>query len=47
MQHIVDMGDDDPAGSHLSADELLCTILRELGYGDAVDLYDRIGKWYA
>ncbi len=33
--------------SHAEADELLCKALREAGYGDGVDIYEKLGKWYA
>ena len=33
--------------AHIRADEVLCTLLRNMGYNDIVDAYDNIGKWYA
>ncbi len=33
--------------SHAHADVLLCKALREAGYGDGVDIYEKLGKWYA
>ena len=32
---------------HIEADELMTTILRELGYGEMVDLYEAEDWWYA
>lgn len=32
--------------SHIQADNILCYILRELGYDDVVDAYHSIDKWY-
>lgn len=32
---------------HGEADDILCDVLRQLGYGDLVDAYDKVGKWYA
>jgi hypothetical protein len=38
----------DAEANHLSADGVLCELLRSLGYGDVVDEYDKIEpKWYA
>lgn len=33
--------------AHLSADQILCNILEELGYSDVVKEYNKIEKWYA
>lgn len=32
---------------HSDGDLVLCKLLRALGYGDVVDEWDKIGKWYA
>lgn len=32
---------------HETADEVLCELLRSLGYGDVVEIYDSFDKWYA
>lgn len=32
---------------HAAADEVLCTLLRALGYGRVVDAWDKVPKWYA
>jgi len=37
----------DQEGAHYDADGLLCLIAREAGFGDAVDAYMEIDKWYA
>lgn len=39
--------DGDTESAHVDADALLCNILRGLGYGDAVDIFESIDKWYA
>ena len=39
--------DDDTEMAHVVADTILCSILTELGYGEIVEEYDKIGKWYA
>ncbi len=32
---------------HEEADEQLCNLLRSLGYGKGVDLFEQHNKWYA
>ncbi len=32
---------------HKAADGLLCQALRELGYGEGVDLFEASTRWYA
>ena len=38
------MGTDD---GHIQADEILCALLRSLGYHKVVKTYDDVAKWYA
>lgn len=33
--------------AHCSADDVLCDLLKSLGYQDVVDEYDKVKKWYA
>ena len=33
--------------SHGMADDLLCEILKELGYGEGVKIFEDADKWYA
>lgn len=33
--------------AHAKADDVLCELLRSLGYGDVVDEFEEVGKWYA
>lgn len=33
--------------NHVRADDVLCDLLRSLGYGDVVDAWEDISKWYA
>lgn len=40
-------GKSDTESNHSTADEALCTLLRGLGYGDVVDEWERVEKWYA
>lgn len=37
----------DPEANHAEADDLLCDLLKELGYVDIVEAYEKIEKWYA
>lgn len=37
----------DAENQHHSADWVLCELLRTLGYGDVVEAWDKIPKWYA
>lgn len=32
--------------SHREGDKLLCEVLRSLGYGQGVDLFEAMEKWY-
>lgn len=36
-----------PEMAHILADELMCKLLRELGYGEGVDIFEKMDKWYA
>lgn len=33
--------------AHIHADNVLCALLRNLGYNDIVNAYERINKWYS
>ena len=33
--------------AHRDADDIICELLKELGFGDVVEVYDKIPKWYA
>ena len=32
---------------HFEADNILCELLKELGYSDLVEEFEKIDKWYA
>lgn len=32
--------------AHVQADELMCQILTDLGYGDGIDLFKKMNKYY-
>lgn len=40
-------GHGDPESAHVNADKVLCDLLRALGYGDVVDEWEKVEKWYA
>lgn len=33
--------------AHVEADAILCLLLKELGYGDVVQAFRALDKWYA
>jgi hypothetical protein len=37
----------DIEAAHGDADDTLCKFLRHLGYGDIVDAWEEVPKWYA
>lgn len=37
----------DYESAHGDADEVLCELLKALGYEDVVAEWDKVGKWYA
>ena len=37
----------DPDADHGNADDLLCEVLRSLGYGEGVEIFINMPKWYA
>ena len=41
------VGSGDVEIAHGEADGVLCDLLRALGYGDVVDAWDDVEKWYA
>lgn len=45
MNRLANSGDTEMA--HSEADEALCVLLRELGYGAVVEVYESVEKWYA
>lgn len=32
---------------HRAADDLMCALLGHLGYGEGVEVFDKMEKWYA
>lgn len=37
----------DTEEGHIEADHILCVLLRKLGYGEVVDAWNKVPKWYA
>lgn len=37
----------DTESAHAEADEILCSVLRELGQKKLIDAYEKVPKWYA
>ena len=32
---------------HIYGDKLMCELLRSLGYGDGVEIFEKMPKWYS
>ena len=47
MRKIATYNEGDPEGSHLSADELMCKVLTELGYGEGIEIFNSMCLRYA
>lgn len=45
MKEIIETTDTE--GGHIAADDLMLKILREMGYGDMCDLFEKEEWWYA
>ena len=45
MRECAENGDIEAA--HSDADEILCEVLKDLGYEDLITLYHDVRKWYA
>ncbi len=37
----------DTERGHVEADNILCELLKELGYSDVVEEFEKIDKWYS
>lgn len=47
MENIFYSSGKDVEGCHGAMDDLMCEVLRSLGYGDGVDVFEAAEKWYA
>lgn len=45
MKHIADMRFIDD--SHYAGDELMCNLLRSMGYQEGVEIFENMDRWYA
>ena len=46
MKALIRLSEEDPEDAHLKADELLCDLLKENGYGYLIALYSKVKKHY-
>jgi hypothetical protein len=46
MQDAFSISNGDMETQHRFADDLLCDVLKDLGYGDGIEVYESIDKWY-
>lgn len=37
----------DAENQHIDADDLMCNVLRSLGYGKGIDIFCSMTRWYA
>jgi len=37
----------DTEEAHVFADDLMCELLKSLGYGAGIEIFEKAGKWYA
>lgn len=44
MRNAIEEGTED---GHMIMDDLMCELLRELGYGEGIDIFENTHKWYA
>lgn len=48
MKDAIEVGrDGDQEMAHVQADDILCALLKSLGYGDVLEQYYKVSKWYA
>ena len=47
MREVLERYGDDEEIVHHIGDGLMCDLLRELGYGKGVDIFEDMPKWYA
>ena len=36
-----------PEYFHINADDLMCDLLRRLGYGEGIDFFEKQERWYS
>ena len=46
-RHIVEEYNFDKEQLHICMDDLMCNLLRELGYSEGIAIFENTPKWYA
>lgn len=41
------INNEDTEYAHIIADDILCDLLKDLGYTELIAVYEKINKWYA
>jgi hypothetical protein len=47
MYEIRDAEHNDVETKHIDADEIMCEVLIELGYGEGITIFQKMKKWYS
>jgi hypothetical protein len=47
MKEFAASSEHDAEAGHVCADELMCRVLRELGYSSGVEIFENMFRWYA
>jgi hypothetical protein len=47
ISEAMERGRNDPESRHCYADDLMCELLKELGYEEGVKVFEEMDKWYA
>lgn len=47
MRKLADNNDDDIEARHVEMDDLMCEILKEMGFNELVEIFNETEKWYA
>ena len=47
MQKIADIEPLGDVHAHITADNLMCQLLRTLGYSEGVEIFENMEKWYS
>lgn len=47
LSDALELGKGDPEIAHVNADEVLCELLKSLGFSDVVKEFKKVPKWYA
>ncbi len=47
MTDCAEEGIRDPELAHIHADELMCEVLTQLGYGKGIEMFNKVQRWYS